>query len=106
MKGVIKGALAEELKNSLRMKKNYEQALRDLPQGSLTKRVVKGHDYYYLVSRSGQKLKYKYVGKISDAEKGKYERAKIARARYRKLLSQVKKQIKFLRGALRGKAAI
>ena len=35
MRGVIKGALAEELKNSLRMKKEYEAALRKLPKGCL-----------------------------------------------------------------------
>ena len=106
MRGVIKGVLAEELKNSLRMERNYKQALLKLPQGSLAKRVVKGHDYYYLVRRAGPKIKYEYMGKISEIEKKKYERAKIARARYRKLLSQVKKQVKFLRGALRGKEAV
>ena len=106
MRGVIKGVLAEELKNSLRMKKSYEKTLRQLPKGSLAKRIIRGHAYYYLVRRSGAKVKYDYKGKISEVEKKKYGRAKVARAQYVKLLSQVKKQIRFLRSSLRGKEAI
>ncbi len=106
MRGVIKGVLAEELKNSLRMKRNYGEALHHLPQGALAKRIIRGHEYYYLVRRSGKKVVYTYKGKISEPEKKRYEQAKASRAKYRKLLSQVKKQIKFLRGALRGKEAV
>lgn len=106
MRGVIKGALAEELGNSLRMKKEYEMALVNLPQGCLAIRSIKGHKYYYLAHRVGKKVKYIYKGKISDEEKKKYEEAKMLRLKYRKLLSQVKKQIRFLKGALRGKEAI
>ena len=106
MKGVIKGVLAEELENSLRMKKEYEESLRKLPKGCLAVRKIRGHAYYYLVQRAGEKVKYIYKGEISDKEKKKYEEAKILRARYRKLLSQAKKQIRFLRSSLRGKEAI
>lgn len=106
MRGVIKGVLAEELENSLRMKKEYEAVLKKLPKGCISVKKIKGHEYCYLVERIGKKVKYIYKGKMSDKEKKKYEEAKILRAKYRKLLSQVKKQIKFLRGALRGKEAI
>ncbi len=106
MAGVIKGVLKEELQNSLRMRKEYEQALKDLPKGSLAVRVIRGHKYYYLVRRIGKKVRYIYRGKISEEEKQKYLEAKESRAKYRKLLSQVKKQIKFLRSSLRGKEAI
>ena len=106
MKGAIKGALAEELENSLRMKKEYEKALEKLPKGCISVKRIRGHEYCYLVQRVGKKVKYTYKGKISEREKKKYEEAKALRAKYRKLLSQVKKQIKFLRGALRGKEPI
>ena len=106
MRGVIKGALAEELQNSLRIKKGYEGALRKLPKGCLAVRRIRGHEYYYLAKRVGKKVKYIYKGKISEKEIKKYEEAKEMRAKHRRLLSQVKKQIKFLRGALRGKEAI
>ena len=106
MRGVIKGVLAEELQNSLRMKKGYEGALKRLPQGCLAVRKIRGHPYYYVVKRVDEKVKYIYKGKISEEEKQKYLEAVKLRAKYRKLLSQVKKQIKFLKGALRGKEAI
>ena len=104
--GVIKGVLKEELENSLRMKKEYEKALRELPEGCLAEKKIRGHKYYYLVKRVGSKVKYIYKGKISNEEVDKYSEAKKLRAKYRKLLSQVKKQIRFLKGAIRGKESI
>jgi len=106
MRGVIKGVLAEELENSIRMKQSYEEALRKLPKGALAIRKIRRHEYCYLVVRVGQKVKYKYLGKLSEAEKRRRRDTTKLRAKYRKLLSQVKKQIKFLKGSLRGKQAI
>jgi len=106
MRGVIKGVLAEELNNSLRMKKEYEEALKRLPQGCLVIKKIRGHKYFYLVKRIGKKVKYVYKGKVSEQEIKRYEEAKVMRAKYRNLASRVKKQIRFLQGALRGKAAI
>jgi len=104
--GVIKGVLREELENSLRMKKEYERALNELPKGCIAEKKIRGHNYCYLAQRAGKKVKYIYKGKISEAEKNKYQEAKVLRAKYRKLLSQVKKQVRFLKGALRGKESI
>ena len=104
--GPIKGVLKEELSNSLRMKKGYERELAKLPKGSLVKKKIKGHDYYYLLIRKGEKVRFIYKGKISEAEIKKYQEAKRYRAKYRKLLSQAKKQIRFLKSSLRGKESI
>jgi len=104
--GVIKGVLKEELENSLQMKKDYERKLAELPQGSIVKKTVKGHEYYYLVQRVKGKVKFTYKGKLPEEEVRKYREAKEYRAKYRKLLAQVKKQIAFLRGTLRGKKLI
>lgn len=103
---VIKGVLREELANSLQMKKDYERELAKLPKGSLIKKKIKGHEYHYLLLREGKKVRFIYKGKVSQTEIQKYQEAKKYRARYRNLLSQVKKQIKFLRSALRGKQAV
>ena len=104
---VIKSVLREELQNSLRMKKQYERELAKLPRGSLVKRKIKGHYYYYLVYREKGKFKSVYKGKdVSEKEMKKYREAKEMRAKYRNSLSQLKKQIRFLEGTLRGKAEI
>lgn len=99
---VIQGVLKEELKNSVRMKKGYESAIKKLPKGAITSRMVRGHKYYYLVSKKDGKLVYKYKGKLAATEIKKYEMAKKQRAQYVKMLNQVKNQIKFLRKSLRG----
>lgn len=103
----IKDILREELANSIRMKKRYEKELSKLPRGSLQKKNIKGNEYYYIAYREGKKVKYEYAGKnVSKKMIKKYERAKVLRAKYRKFISQLKKQIKYLKGAVRGKEEI
>ena len=103
----IKSVLREELENSLHMQKLYEKELSKLPKGSINKRKIKGHDYDYLVYRENGKFRSEYFGKCVLAEKlKKYCEAKEMRVKYRKSLSQLKKQIRYLKGALRGKAEI
>lgn len=104
--GVIKGVLREELENSIRMKSDYERELSKLPKGSLVKKTVKGHVYYYILLREKGKVKLIYKGKVSDGEIRRYREVKEYRAKYRKLLSQVKRQIRFLRSTLRGKESV
>ncbi|GBE04718.1 hypothetical protein BMS3Abin10_00334 [bacterium BMS3Abin10] len=99
---VIKGVLKEELRNSLRMKKRYEDELAKLPKGSLIKKKIKGHEYYYLLLREEGKVRFVYKGKEVPLNIiKKYREAKKIRAKYRNLLSHVKKEIKFLERALK-----
>ena len=104
---IIKSVLREELQNSLRMKKQYERELAKLPKGSLVKRTIKGHEYYYLIYRENGKFKSIYKGKsITKRELNKYRKSKELRAKYRHSLSKLKKQIRYLKGVLRGKEEI
>jgi hypothetical protein len=53
------------------------------------------------------KVKSEYKGiSVSVADLERYREAKLMRAKYRHALSQVKKQIRFLEGVLRGKEEI
>jgi chaperonin cofactor prefoldin len=106
MKGLIKGVLSEELSNSLRMKKKYAQELAKLPKWCLARKKIKGHYYFYLVQRDKGKLLYDYKGKLSSDEVKKYKSLQFKRASYRKSLSKLNKQVKFLRGTLRGKQPV
>jgi hypothetical protein len=103
---VIESVLKEELANSLAMKKSYERELAKWPKGSLVKKTIKGHEYYYLQVREKGKVWFLYKGKLTDDEVQKYEQAKEYRVMYRKLLSEVNKQIKFLRTTLRGREPV
>lgn len=103
---VIKSVLKEELDNSLRMQKSYQRELSKLPRGSLVKKSIHGRDYYYIVSREDGKVRFAYKGKLSKEDIKQYKDAKLRRVQYRKLLSEVKKQIRFLRSTLRGKKSV
>jgi hypothetical protein len=100
---IIKGVLEEELKNSLRMQEEYEKALAALPRGVLVQKFVKGHQYYYLMMREGTKVRFEYKGKLFAGEIKYFDEVKKDRAKYRKLLGEVKKQIAFLQRTLKGK---
>ncbi|MFH0908195.1 MAG: hypothetical protein V1929_05480 [bacterium] len=89
------------------MKKRYEEELSRLPRGSLVKREIKGHQYYYLVYREKGLFKAVYRGKsVPEKQILAFREAKASRARYRQALSQLKKQIRYLEGVLRGKEEI
>lgn len=103
---IIKGILREELENSLVMKKNFEETLKKLPVGSLCLMPRRGRKYYYLKIRQGKKVKNAYKGKLPESEVKKYMDAKNLRKKYRHSISVLKKQIRYLRGALRGKEPI
>ena len=100
----IKELLKEELGNSLRMERDYRRALGKLPRGSVVKKIIRGRPYYYLAYREKSRVRFLYKGrKMEERELAKYRDAKRFRAQYRKLLSDVRKQIIFLRKVLRAK---
>jgi hypothetical protein len=103
----IREVLEEELENSLRMEQRYSEELDKLPPGSLVQKRIKGHVYYYLVLRDEEgQVKLIYKGKVEPEEIARYEEIKQQRAQYRNLRAQVRKQIRFLRRALRAKGAV
>jgi len=103
---VIKSVLKEELDNSLAMRKNFQRELAKLPRGSLIKKKIRGNVYYYLVMREKGRVRFVYKGKLNANEIKIYKQAKEYRAKYRKSISELNKQIKFLKGTLRGKKPV
>jgi len=102
MPRVIKSVLQEELVNSRRMERRYVQALRRLGKGSLVKKRIGGHAYYYLAMRDGGRVKFRYLGKLSAQELQARQAQHRQRGQYRRLLREVKQQIRFLERSLRG----
>lgn len=78
--------------------------LKELPKGSLYKKKIKGHDYYYLVYRDENgKVALDYIGKADESSKDEYRKWKAIREKrdkYRESISQLKEQIKFINRAL------
>ncbi|MDP3723814.1 MAG: hypothetical protein Q8R91_10030 [Candidatus Omnitrophota bacterium] len=102
MPRVIKSVLHEELVNSRRMQLRYAQALRRLGKGSLVKKRIGGHAYYYLAVREGRRVRFRYLGKLSAEERQARLVQHRQRGKYRRLLREVKQQIRFLERFLRG----
>jgi hypothetical protein len=97
---IIEGVLKEELQNSKQIKKKYEERLKKLPKGCLVKKNIKGHNYYYIARRKGDKVVFSYANNLPKSEIDKYIKAKKLKKKYRKLLSEVKKEIEFIKKVL------
>ena len=105
----IKEALRDELKNSLRILERYEQELNQLPLGSLNRKKINSKHYYYIQHREGDRVFSEYLGsaaKIPQDEVDRWNKIKRKRKNYRHSISKLKRQIKFLKGVLRGKEPI
>jgi hypothetical protein len=102
---VIKGVLKEELENSRDMLKRYQEEIAKIKGCLIRKRIGKRY-YYYLVKRQGKKVKFIYKGPISEKVKKVYAGQRKMLNKYKRLLLQVKNQIKFIRRALRGKETV
>lgn len=102
MARVIKDVLREELANSRRIRQRYEQVLRRLGKGSLVMKRLGGHRYYYLAVREGRRVRFRYLGKLSEQERQARLAQHRQRGQYRRLLREVKQQIRFLERSLRG----
>jgi len=82
-------------------KRDYEQLdvdirrlLRRLPKGSIKKRNLRGHIYYYLQKREGRKVVHKYIGKEVPEE---LERQLQERSELKAELRNVQQALNFLR---------
>ena len=102
--GVIKGVLREELHNALHMKKEYEQALKKYPGGSLIRKKIRGCFYYYMAFREGNRVRFIYKGKnVSKKEKDALSHSRNMRKKYKQFIAKLNKRIKYLKKVLNGK---
>ena len=102
--GLIKGVLKEELQNSLRLKEGYERELKARPGGTIIKKLIRGHVYYYVAFRDGGKVRFIYKGKeLSREFRDEFEKSKRLRIKYKGHIRQLNARIKYLKKALHGK---
>ncbi len=91
---ILQNILKESWGHYQGMKQRIESRLRKLPQGSVLKRKLAGHDYYYLKVREGNRVISKYLGreKPKDLEKAIEERRLL-----QKQLREVRQNIRLLK---------
>jgi len=91
---VLNSILKEELERLIELRKKYEHDMSKFPKGSLIKKDIKGHIYYYLNYRDGEKKHYKYLGNLNKDELAKWNKNIKERRKLRQSHIQVKKDIK------------
>lgn len=102
--GLIKGVLKEELQNSLRLKKRYEETILKYPAGSIVVKNINGRKYNYVARRVGAKVLFEYKGKVLAKDfLSKFERSKRLRLKYKEMIRRLNKRVKYLRRAVSGK---
>jgi len=102
--GFIKSVLQEELENSVKMLEDYQDAVKSRPGGCFVRKRIRGGNYWYLAVREGRKVKFIYKGKkLLSQEVAALEKSKNLRRKHKVLILELKKRIRYLRRALRGK---
>ena len=65
---ILENTLEEEYARSLRVTAALEREIAGLPKGSIRKREIGGHEYYYLQWREGKKVRSLFVKREDLAE--------------------------------------
>lgn len=60
---VLKGILKDSKRHYSEVRKKIKRKIDSLPKGSIKRRYISGHYYYYLQHRVGTKVVHKYLGK-------------------------------------------
>jgi hypothetical protein len=98
---ILNDILQEEKERLLELKKIYQSKIKHFPKGSLIKKNIKGHEYYYLNYRLYKKQIFKYIGKLSGEEVKDLLTKIEERRKFEKYLRQVKKDIKAIEKKIR-----
>jgi len=94
--GAMQGVLKEEYQRLKFLEKRYLQEIAKLPKGSLQEKRIKGVVYPYWVSSHQSKVRYRYVGNLSESKLKQLKEQLALRKKYQALLKDVrqnKKQI-------------
>ena len=79
----------------------YQEALTELPKGTISEKQVNGNTYYYLKYRDGKKIVSKYVGKQeAEALKQQIDKRRHIEVMIKSLLEEQKLAEKVLEGSL------
>ncbi len=92
----ILSALAEEEEQARRLLKRYKEELQRLPQGTFFLRRLGRNLYAYLTYSENQKIKQKYLGRLSDEETRRYQDLIARKKKLKELIGKTKTQHRFL----------
>lgn len=91
---ILKNILKEELNRLKKLDNQYSKQISRLPKGSLIRKTIKNHVYYYLSYWHNNKSAFKYIGKLSPKKREELLDKIDERKKIEKLHKQLKKNIK------------
>lgn len=97
---ILKGILEEQLDNAIRLKKDYIKTLAQLGHGSIIKKKIYNHDYYYNEYRDGSRIVFEYLGRLKPEEIEVFSDNRHRREEYKRMIRELDRQISFLEKAL------
>ncbi len=99
----IQETVKEELENTLKTRQRYREELDTLPKGCLRRRMVQGQEYFYRVFREGAKVKYVYLGKLSEEQFNVHNESRLKRKAYKEAIKKLNQHIDYLKRILKVK---
>ena len=93
---ILNSVLKEEFNRLKKLNRQYLEQISNLPKGSLIRKKIKGHIYYYLSIWQENKSALKYIGKLSVKERENLLDKIDERRKLERLRRQVKENIKKL----------
>lgn len=102
---IIKSVILDEYDRNKRMQQTYKMELANFPRGSITRKNIKGRDYYYWMYRENGKVVNKYIsGKSNNMDElmRQVEKRKQVELLIRNLKIEQLEMERYLRGAAHG----
>ncbi len=90
---ILKGILKESKEYYQKIEHEILKRLKSLPKGSIKRRTIKGHIYYYVQFRKGTKIIQIYLGKVKPME---LERKIVEREKLKRELKETRQSLKLL----------
>jgi hypothetical protein len=98
---IYRGNLEEELKRNLNSQKVFSRKIESLLKGSICKKKINSHEYYYLMYREDNKVITKYIGSVKNSKIDSLQKELDKSDEVRRVLVELKKNEKKLRKAIR-----
>ena len=92
---LLREMILEESQRNLLMQREYQDKIDQLPKGTIVRKKVGNHEYYYLKYRNGKKTVTDYIGrdlKKVDEVKTQVEKRK----HFEKMLAELKEENKLI----------
>ena len=98
---IYRANLEEELQRNLASQKVFNRKIESSLKGSICKKVINSHEYYYLMYREKNKVVTKYIGSVKNSKIESLQKELKKSNELRRVLVELKENEKKLRKAIK-----